>query len=64
MNQSHKEWIDTASYEQLLRRWRFAESGDTIFQGESGKYYADMMAKRKEIVGDKEHTRTSKCIGW
>lgn len=43
MNPEHKKWIDNANYEQLLRRWRFAPSGDEIFQGESGQYYKEVM---------------------
>jgi hypothetical protein len=57
-------WTDTASYEDLLRRWRFAAIGDPIFQGEVGKHYAEVMAHRRAEVGPEEHTRISKRIGW
>lgn len=58
-----KAWIDNATYEQLLRKWRNAPSGDPYFQYDLGKYYADVMAKRKAEVGHAEHVRTSKHIG-
>ena len=59
-----KAWIDEASYEDLLRRWRFAPSGDPIFQGEIGDYYTKVMAKKREEIGSEGHTQASKNIGW
>ena len=59
-----KSWIDNVSYEALFRRWRFGHDGDPVFQGETGKYYAEVMAKKREEVGPVEHTRISKLIGW
>ena len=65
MNQEQmKQWIDTASYEELFRKWRFAPSGDPFFQGEIGNYYAEVMAKMRDEVGQDEHVRISKAIGW
>jgi hypothetical protein len=43
-----KEQIDKMSYEQLLVRWRFASSDDSMFVGEIGKYYAEVMSKKKK----------------
>jgi hypothetical protein len=57
-----KKEIDEMSYEQLLRRWLLADSDDTIFQGDSGAYYADVMFKKREEVGQKEHVRLHKFI--
>ena len=59
-----KNWVDNASYEQLLSRWRFAPDGDLMFQGEIGNYYTEVMKKRREEVGNEEHVRASKSIGW
>ena len=59
-----KQWIDNASYEDLLRKWRFAKIGDPFFQGEIGEYYCDIMKRRRAEVNDDEHTMTSKQIGW
>lgn len=59
-----KQWIDNASYEQLLSKWRTAQIGDTFFKGDIGDYYVIIMKKKREEVGDAEHVRASKSIGW
>lgn len=64
INPAHKKWIDEASYQALLERWRNAPVGDSIFQGATGDYYAEAMKKRRAEVGDDEHVRASKNIGW
>lgn len=64
MTNEQKHWIDTSSYEWLLSRWRFAPAGDPIFQGDTGDYYSKVMRERREQVGNAEHVRASKAIGW
>lgn len=66
MTPREKDWIDKASYEALLRRWRFTITppGESIFSGESATYYAEVMRKRREEIGPAGHTATSKAIGW
>ena len=64
MNEKQKEWIDNASYEDLLRRWRFAPPRDTIFQGESGQYYTVKIEAKRIEVGNAAHVAASKKIGW
>lgn len=59
-----KEWIDNADYEQLLSRWRNAPIGDYMFQDETGDYYSKVMAEKRKQVGNAEHVRASKTIGW
>ena len=59
-----KVWIDNASYEQLLSKWRFAPVGSPFFTGEVGEYYTKKMAEKHSEVGGLEHTRASKAIGW
>ena len=58
----HKDWIDNATYLQLLSRWRFSPSGDPALQGETGDYYRKIMKERKP--SDDEAARISKRIGW
>lgn len=58
------KWINQASYEELLRHWRFAPSGDSFFIGEVGEYYRVVMSQKREQVGPAEHSRISKLIGW
>jgi len=64
MNEKMKKWIDEADYSQLLRKWRFAPTGDPFFQGEIGDYYAKIMAEKKEQIGDNIAVAISKEIGW
>jgi hypothetical protein len=65
MTAAEKAWIDGASYEDLLRRWRFAEVGDAMFQGDTGDYYeARMQSLRAEAGGSARHVAASKTIGW
>lgn len=59
-----RKWIDGASYEELLRKWRGALAGDPFFQGEVGDYYRNVMAEKRKQVGNAEHVRASKAIGW
>lgn len=59
-----KAWIDGASYQQLLYKWRFSEVGSPFFQGDMGDYYAKVMAKKREEIGTDEAARASKAIGW
>lgn len=58
-----KQWIDSASYEQLLEKWRTAPVGSPFFQDEAGKYYSKIMKEKREQVGDAAHTAASKSIG-
>lgn len=64
MNQNMKDWIDNATYEELLRRWRNASAGDPFFQGETGKYYSEVMARKRGETPHAEQVAASKRIGW
>ena len=61
MNEQTKQWIDNASYETLLSKWRFATLGDPLFQGETGEYYAKVMFEKRKHC---DHVQASKNIGW
>ena len=63
LNSEDKEWIDNATYEQLLKRWRTAPVGNRWFQGQLGAYYIKVMLE--EQARDPEAAvRASKSIGW
>lgn len=64
MNQRQQDWIDNASYEDLLRKARFAPIGDPYFQGELGSYFMTAMMLRRANLPPGEHTTTSKRVGW
>lgn len=59
-----KEWIDNASYKELLFKWRFDPLGSPFFKGDVGMHYDEIMRKKKEEIGQDEHVRISKEIGW
>lgn len=61
MTSEQKSWIDCASYETLLRRYRFSPVGDTMFVGDCGIYYTDIMNTKCYQC---DHVAISKQIGW
>ena len=63
MTKEQKEWIDNASYTELLTKWRFAPSGDPMFI-EAGKYFSEVMKFKRNEIGHDAHTTISKAIGW
>lgn len=44
-----KKWIDNASYDQLLYKWRYASSDNLIFDSEIKEYYRKILFERKPI---------------
>ncbi len=64
MNETDKNWIDKASYVELLQKWRFAAIGDLMFQGETGNYYARVMEQKKLALCHDQQVLASKFVGW
>lgn len=46
-----KDWIDNATYEQLLRKWRFSSLRDPFFQGAIGPYYKKKLEEKERAIG-------------
>ena len=63
MDESIKNWIDNATLEQLLHKWRFGEHGDEYFQGEAGAYYSRIMFAKRD-ADPAAWVRASKSVGW
>ncbi len=61
-----KAWIDNATYEQLLGKWRFTPTGSPWFARDTGMgdYYSKAIAAKQKEVGNAECVRASKAIGW
>lgn len=59
-----RTWIDSATYEQLLRKWRFEPVGSIWFDGEIGAYFIDAMARARKNTPSDEQVAASKSIGW
>lgn len=64
MTEGTKKRIDNMDYESMLFLWRNAPVGHPMLQGETGDYYSKVMAKKRDEVGNAEHVRASKSIGW
>ncbi len=64
MTTTQKAWIDGATYEELLRRWRMAPVGAPMFQGDTGDYYSKVIAEKRQAAGQEAHVAASKSIGW
>jgi len=63
MSPEQKQWIDSATYEELLRYWRSAPAGNLMFRGDTGDYYAARLKQmREEDPG--VAVQASKNIGW
>ncbi len=52
-----RQWIDTADYESLLRRWRFSPAGSPWFQGEMGLSFTEIARQ----IGT-NHSRISRSV--
>lgn len=63
LTEANKKHIDNLSYRELLLRWRYAPVGDSWFQGETGKYWGERMAKLK-AQDPGGAVAASKDIGW
>lgn len=59
-----KAKIDKMTYKHMLHEWRFAPSGDILFQGETGAYFQKIMAEKRKQLMEGEHSDISKEIGW
>lgn len=65
MDANVKEWIDKATYEDLLRRWRFTDIGDPMFVGDTGEYFIKRMKELRALGARNDiHVTASKRIGW
>lgn len=57
------DWINQASFEDLLRKWRFAPAGDPFLKGHIGDHFNKIYCQRRNSLDPGEFTRISKKIG-
>jgi hypothetical protein len=57
-------WIDTASYVQLLEKWRNEEVGSPWFSGEVGTHFSEAFRRLRDATPDGQRVAASKQIGW
>ncbi len=63
MTDEQKKQIDEMDYELMLRLNRFAPPGHPMFIGDTGKYFMEVMRKKRDADPDAA-VRASKSIGW
>lgn len=60
--EADKQAIDSMTYTELLHMWRYEPSGHRYFQGELGKYYYEVMTRRKNELSPAEQISISKQL--
>ena len=64
MTQEQQDWIDGASYEDLLRKWRFEPIGSPWFTDKCATYFESAMRRARASAGVDGHVAASKSVGW
>lgn len=54
MTDKQKQWIDRASYQEMLSLWRHAPIGEPMFQDETGAYFSLVMRRKRKAIGAHE----------
>lgn len=58
------EWIENASYRDLLEKLRFEPAGSPWFAGVVGRAFYAKWAQKKRETGPIEHAIASRNVGW
>lgn len=64
LDPERKAWIDNATYEQLLKKWRHEPCGSQWFQSPLGDYFRDVMHEKRKALSSGQHAQISKSVGW
>ena len=64
MTDDQKKWIDNATYEELLRKWRFEPIGSSWFVSDTGTYFSLVFSRKKAELTEAERVAASKRVGW
>ena len=59
-----RESIDTMSYEDMLRLYRFEPIGSKLFTSDIGAYFMDRFDYLRDTVSLQERVAASKNVGW
>ena len=59
MTEEQKTRIDNMSQYQLCYMWRFGKVGESLLQGDTGKYFAKVMSEEGGFTPE-----ISKELGW
>lgn len=58
-----REEIDQMGYLEMLKAWRFTQIGSGMFAKESGRYFKEVMEKKKNKLSSDEQVKISKLVG-
>jgi hypothetical protein len=58
------DWIASAPYEELLRKWRHEQPGSPWFKGAVGTAFNKRMQVCRETISIDEAVAISKRVGW
>ncbi len=58
-----KQWVDSATYEMLLVRWRDLPFDDPFFF-QLGEYYLQKIVDKRSEVGEEEHKKVLSRLSW
>lgn len=66
MDKEDKDWIDNASYAQLLAKCRFAPIGHRFFSNKTEVqiYFESACAKARNELTQEQRVGISKQVGW
>lgn len=62
--EERKAWIDAATYEDLLRVWRFDPTPSPWFDGEIGKHFSRVIEEKRQALSHEDRVAASKRVGW
>lgn len=63
-NEEMINWIDNATYAELLNKWRFEPLGSKWFLDEVGEHFKKVFSGKHTKTPQKERVAVSKMIGW
>lgn len=59
------DWIESATYEQLLQKWRFEPIGSPWFADTAvSDAFSAKFIKLRDEISDEERIGASKRVGW
>ena len=64
LTEEKKKYLDSLSFDELLRKWRFEPSGSPLTSGEVGDYFYKIFQEKRAEISPEEFTRISKRVGW
>lgn len=63
-NKDTKEWIDAASYKELLKKWRFTPANDPYFENDIAKYLCEVMKQKGESLDPLEREKIGESVSF